>query len=79
MQSNDTPKPKRRYGIRVTLPPDSTLLAPHLLGPNWESFRWFETREARDRAFEEMRRQPSNYRKGDTVQQILSKVDRDSQ
>ncbi|MGF1642072.1 MAG: hypothetical protein ACFCUJ_00400 [Thiotrichales bacterium] len=65
----------QRFGIRITLPPTSTLLKEHLLGPNWESFRWFETREARDRAYEEMRQQPYNYRKGDTIQQILNKVE----
>ncbi|MGF1547947.1 MAG: hypothetical protein ACFCUG_11535 [Thiotrichales bacterium] len=65
----------KRFGIRITLPPESTLLKDHLLGPDWASYRWFETRAARDHAYDEMRQQPYNYRKGDTIQQILNKVE----
>ena len=48
----------------------------HLLGKNWEYFRWYKNPEERDHAYHEMSSQPSNYRKGDTIQQILHKVDR---
>ena len=65
----------KRYGIRVTLPEGDTLRASHLLGEDWESFRWFATGEARDRAFEDMRRQMPNYRKGDVITQRLEKVE----
>lgn len=66
----------KQYGIRITLPEDSTLTMAHLLGKNWETFRWFDTTEERDQNFREMRRQPGNYRIGDTIQQILKKVER---
>jgi len=66
----------KNYGIRITLPESSTLLKSHLLGENWESFRWYKTPEERDAAYEDMQRQPSNYRQGDTIQQILNKVER---
>ncbi len=66
----------KKYGIRITLPENSTLLKSHLLGENWEYFRWYNTPEERDAAFEDMQRQPGNYRKGDTIQQILNKVER---
>lgn len=67
----------KRYGIRITLPEGSTLSAAHLLGPGWESFRWFETEEARERAFADMQRDLPNYRKGDRVSQKLERVERD--
>lgn len=66
----------KQYGIRVTLPESSTLGMEHLLGENWEYFRWYPAAEERDHAFDEMSSQPSNYRKGDIIQQILHKVDR---
>ena len=66
----------KQYGIRITIPANSTMTKPHLLGENWESFRWYSSEAERDRAFEEMRSQPYNYRQGDTIQQILEKVER---
>ncbi|HID83335.1 MAG TPA: hypothetical protein EYH06_09010 [Chromatiales bacterium] len=66
----------KQYGIRITLPEDSTMAMAHLLGDNWEAFRWFDTAEERDRNFKEMQRQPYNYRIGDNIQQILNKVER---
>ncbi len=66
----------QEYGIRITLPPSSTMTKAHLLGEDWESFRWYSSEKARDHAFEEMQRQPYNYRKGDIVQQVLEKVER---
>ena len=44
----------KRYGIRITLPPGDTLLAGHLLGEQWESHRWYDTADERDRAYEQM-------------------------
>jgi len=67
----------KRYGIRITLPEGSTLSAPHLLGPDWESFRWFENEEARERALTDMARELGNYRKGDRVAQVLERVELD--
>ena len=66
----------KQYGIRITLPTSSTMTMSHLLGKNWEAFRWYETTEERDQNFREMQRQPRNYRIGDDIQQILEKVER---
>ena len=51
------------------------MTAPHLLGADFEAFRWYETREARDDAFEAMERHPEYYRSGDNPTQVLAKVD----
>ena len=49
--------------------------APHLLGPDFEAFRWYDSREARDEAWDAMRCHPEYYRSGDTPTQVLSKID----
>ena len=49
--------------------------AAHLLGPDFEAFRWYDSREARDEAFEAMQRHPDYYRRGDTPTQVLAKID----
>ncbi len=67
----------KQYGIRVTIPENSTMTMAHLLGKNWEAYRWFDSAEERDRNFAEMQRQPGNYRIGDDIQTILEKVERD--
>ena len=64
-----------RFGIRITLLPGDTMSATHLLGPDFEAFRWYGSREERDEAFDAMRRHPGYYRSGDTPTQVLSKVD----
>ena len=66
----------KEYGIKITLPTDSTLNKSHLLGENWESYRWFSTIEHRDKIYREMQRQPENYRIGDQIKHILEKVER---
>ena len=66
----------KEYGIRITLPEDSTMQMQHLLGENWESYRWFDTPEERDHIYREMQRQPFNYRIGDTIRHVLEKVER---
>ncbi len=65
---------EKKYGIRVTMPEDDTLSASHLLGENWENFRWYETAEKRDRVYEQMSETPENYREGDHATIILEKV-----
>lgn len=65
----------KKFGIRVTLPDSSTLNKSHLFDEGWEAYRWFASAEARDHAYESMQLQPANYRKGDTIQQILTKVE----
>jgi len=67
---------KNKFGIRITLPEGNTMAMEHLLGKNWEYFRWFSSAEQRDTAFADMQRQPSNYRIGDTIRQVLQKVDK---
>ena len=49
--------------------------ASHLLGPDFEAVRWYDSREARDEAYSAMRRHPGYYRSGDTPTQVLSKID----
>ena len=67
----------KRYGIRINLPEESTLRAPHLLGPDWETFRWFDSEAARERALADMARDLPNYRRGDRVAQVLERVERE--
>ena len=64
-----------KYGIRIILPPGDTMSAPHLLGPDFEAFRWYESRQMRDDAYEAMQHHPDYYRSGDTPTQVLSKID----
>ncbi len=66
----------KQFGIRITIPDDSTMAKDHLLGKDWESYRWYSSAAARDHAYEEMMSQPFNYREGDTIQQILHKIER---
>jgi hypothetical protein len=68
---------KKKYGIRITLPPDDFLNAPHLLGEGWEGYRWYDTADERDRAYADMLRQPPFYRRGETPSQVLEKVERE--
>ncbi len=70
--NNNNEKP---YGIRVQMPKDDPLAAPHLLGDEWTGHRWFKSAEQRDHAFQEMARQPANYRKGDKPSISLTKID----
>lgn len=67
----------KRYGIRITLPQGNTLSAPHLLGENWESFRWFATEQDRDLALSNMSRDLPNYRKGDRAAPVLTAIERE--
>ena len=52
--------------------------APHLLGDDWETYRWFESAEKRDVAYAEMERQPPYYRKGDSPTVVLEKIEQDA-
>ena len=67
---------KTKYGIRVTLPDGDTMRSQHLLGSDWEGYRWFDSEADRDRAFDEMLSHPLYYRKGDIATQVLTKVER---
>lgn len=67
---------QKRFGIRCTLPSGDPMSAPHLLGPDWESFRWYDSEEERDQAIEEFSREHIYSRKGDKPSVIYTKVGR---
>lgn len=66
----------KNYGIKVTLPEDDFLSSDFFLGKDFESYRWFETAEERDRALKDMKRHMPNYRRQDFATQNLEKVER---
>lgn len=66
----------KQFGIRITLPTDDTMAAPHLIGPDWEGYRWYDSAEERDKAYREMLEQPPYYRRDEDPTQILTKVER---
>lgn len=49
--------------------------APHLLGADWQSVRWYRSAAERDQAYAGMVRQPPWYRRGDTPSVRLEKID----
>ncbi|HEU5398886.1 MAG TPA: hypothetical protein VFV77_06370 [Gammaproteobacteria bacterium] len=68
--------PRKRYGIRCTLPPDDPMSAPHLLGPDWEAYRWYDSEQERDEAIEAFSREHLYSRRGDKPSVIYAKVSR---
>ena len=66
----------KQFGIRTTLPAGSPMALPHLLGPDWESVRWFDSEQARDVALEEMQRDIVYYRGGDRPSPVFAKIER---
>ncbi len=68
----------KNFGIRVTLPETSCMNMDHLLGKDWESFRWYTTASERDLAYTDMLTPPSNYRylEDAKISQVLEKVER---
>ena len=66
----------RQFGIKVSLPHNDPMAAPHLLGEDWIGERWYSTAEERDRAFIMMQTQPPYYRQGDAPSVVLEKIDR---
>lgn len=67
----------KKYGIKINMPNGDTMAAPHLLGENWQTYRWFDSESQRDQAQAEMERQPPYYRKGDSPTVILEKVEQE--
>jgi hypothetical protein len=67
----------KRYGIRVTLPPEDFLSSPHLLGRDWQGYRWFDSEQERDRRLEEMQALPRYYQRDEQPRQVLTKVEKD--
>jgi hypothetical protein len=68
----------KKYGIRITLPPEDFLNAPHLLGCDWQGYRWFDDEQERDRRFDEMRALPRYYQRDELPLQLLAKVEKDA-
>jgi hypothetical protein len=66
----------KRHGIRMTLPADDPMRAPHLLGPDWEASRWYDTVAERDAAFDSLQREGIYYRRGDLQSLVLERTDR---
>jgi hypothetical protein len=68
--------PHRRFGLHCTLPADDPMAAAHLLGPDWEAYRWFASAEERDAALADLSREHLYSRRGDKPSVIYTKVDR---
>jgi len=68
----ETAGAKRRFGIRVTLPPGDTF--SKLLGSDWERIHWYASETERDRAYEDMATRHAYYRKTDAPTQVLEKL-----
>ncbi|MCC6209276.1 MAG: hypothetical protein IT488_14165 [Gammaproteobacteria bacterium] len=66
----------KHYGIKITLPPGDTLNAAHLLGSDWEYYRWYDSKADRDRAYEQMLDRPPYYRRDEDASQTVTKVER---
>ena len=66
----------KRFGIRCTLPPDDPMSVPHLLGPNWEAFRWYDSARERDEAMDAFSREHLYSRRGDRPSVVYTRIDR---
>ena len=62
----------RRFGIRVTLPPNDTIRK--ILGNDWEKLHWYPSEAERDQAFEKMATRHGYYRNTDSPSQVLEKL-----
>ena len=62
----------RRFGIRVTLPPNDTIRK--ILGNDWEKLHWYPSEAERDQAFEKMAARHGYYRDTDSPSQVLKKL-----
>ena len=69
-------KPQQRFGIHCTLPPDDPMAAPHLLGPAWEAYRWYDSAQERDAALEDFSREHMYSRRGDKPSVIYTPISR---
>lgn len=69
-------EPQKRFGIRCSLAADDPMAAPHLLGPDWEAYRWYDTRQQRDEDFETYSSEHMYSRRGDKPSVVYTKVNR---
>jgi hypothetical protein len=67
---------EKKYGVKITMPEDDPMRAPHLLGPDWSAERWFETPAARDAWIENERQEHLYSRRGDVQSQNYEKIER---
>lgn len=65
---------ERRYGVRVTLPPNESFAT--VIGSDWEHLYWYVTASERDRALAEMQRRHEYSRRGDKPTVLFEKVER---
>jgi hypothetical protein len=65
----------KKYGIRITLAEGNPMGLPHLLGDDWESVRWYETEAERERAMADLSRRLPNYRQGDEIAQVFTRIE----
>ena len=65
----------KKYGIRITLAQGNPMSMPHLLGEDWENIRWFDTEADRESAIVYLSRRLPNYRKGDEIAQVYSRIE----
>jgi hypothetical protein len=63
---------ERRFGIRVTLPPNDTIRK--ILGNDWEKLHWYPSEAERDQAFDKMAARHGYYRDTDSPSQVLEKL-----
>jgi hypothetical protein len=66
----------KHYGIRCSLAADDPMSATHLLGPDWEAYRWYDTEQQRDADYEEYSREHIYSRRGDKPSVIYTKISR---
>ena len=66
----------KRYGIRMTLPADDPMRSPHLLGEEWEGFRWYTSASERDVAIGQLGTEDVYYRRGDHQSLMLEPIER---
>jgi hypothetical protein len=69
----------KRYGIRMTLPPNDPMRLPHLLGEDWQSYRWYGTEREREEALGELQKEHIYSRRGDIPSLVLTKVDAEAE
>jgi hypothetical protein len=67
---------EKKFGIKGSLPESDPMRSSHLLGSDWEWYRWYETETERDQVFQDMISKHPYYRIGDYPSQILNKIER---
>ena len=66
----------KKYGIRITLTEENPMSLPHLLGDDWESVHWYDSENERETAMVHLSRRLPNYRRGDEIAQVFTRIER---